>query len=78
LEFWGQRTRDRAKGLRQGALEGVREETRYWIVRHLSHSEPCRSDCPSVRNLLMVPSGTRRLKATTEEVSVNEDRKEES
>jgi hypothetical protein len=26
-----------------------------------------------VRNLLMVPSGTRRLKATAQEVSVNKD-----
>jgi hypothetical protein len=31
-----------------------------------------------VRNLLMVPSGTRRLKATTQEVSVNKDREEKS
>jgi hypothetical protein len=27
----------------------------------------------AVRNLLMVPSGTRRLKATAQEVSVNKD-----
>jgi hypothetical protein len=32
----------------------------------------------TVRNLLMVPSGTRGLKATAQEVSVNDDREEES
>jgi hypothetical protein len=31
-----------------------------------------------VRNLLMVPSGTRRLKATAQEVSVNKDGEEKS
>jgi hypothetical protein len=31
-----------------------------------------------VRNLLMVPSGTRRLKVTAQEVSVNKDWEEES
>jgi hypothetical protein len=31
----------------------------------------------SVRNLLMVPSGTRTLKATVQEVSVNKDWEEE-
>jgi hypothetical protein len=32
----------------------------------------------NVRNLLMVPSGTQRLKATAQEVSVNKEREEES
>jgi hypothetical protein len=44
------------------------------LLNSLARASPDKKT--GVRNLLMVPSGTRRLKATAQEVSVNEDGEE--
>jgi hypothetical protein len=51
----------------------TQEEARMATTEVLRATHTINEGVRVVRNLLMVPSGTRRLKVTTQEVSVNKD-----